>query len=325
MATKVRWCVRAALVAALVMLGSGQATRAQEVEIAKLARESAHSLDAAGRRDVAVFDFYGADFPAGADPMVALGEKLAADFRAALAQTISHGPVAGRPALSIENRAATLERLTNMDLSAGNLRDPNTVHWAYAKTPVDAYITGTVARAPQGYTLMVTLHALDSVPPVEQKNGEPPTLGTFSATIPALADLNALVSDPPRDEFARLPQGGQNGYTKPECIRCVPPEYVDTAVKAKAEGTVILAATIDSHGHVKDIRVKQGMPYGLTERAIEAVREWKLTPAKNEKGKRIAVRQDVTVAFALGKPGGATSKIAQNDAAQTAPSAGVTK
>jgi TonB family protein len=315
----------AALGAALAMMVAAQPAAAQEVEIAKLARDSAQSLAAAGRHNVAVFDFYGEDFSAGADPMTALGEKLAADFRTALAQTTSSTPSSGAPGLRIENRAATLERLNNMDLSAGNLRDPNTVRWVYAKTPVDAYITGTVAKATQGYTLKITLQALDHVAPLDEKNGEPPTIGAFSSAIPALADLSALVSDPPRDEFAGLPRDGANGYTKAACVRCELPDYVDKALKARAEGSVILAVTIDSHGHIKDIRVKQGMPYGLTERAIEAVREWKLKPAKNEKGKRVAVRQDVTVSFALGKPAGASSKIAQGGAAQTAPSAGATK
>jgi TonB family protein len=88
---------------------------------------------------------------------------------------------------------------------------------------------------------------------------------------------------------------------------------------------VILAATVDSHGRVKDIRVKQGMPYGLTERAIEAVREWKLTPAKNEKGKRVAVRQDLTVSFALGIPAGETVKITRDPATQGTPTDGATK
>ena len=324
MATDVYRRMRAAaIVAVFAILGSAAAARAQEVEIAKLARDSAQSLAAANRHSVVVFDFYGAEFPAGADRMSALGEKLAADFRAALAQSVSSA--AGAPLLGIENRATTLERLNNMDLSAGNLRDPNTVRWVYAKTAVDAYIAGTVAKGPQGYSLTVTLHALDRVRPLDQNNGEPPTIDTFSTTIPALADLNALVSDPPRDEFARLPRGGQNGYTKPACVRCVPPEYVDTAVKARAEGTVILAATVDSHGRVKDIRVKQGMPYGLTERAIEAVRGWKLTPAKNEKGKRIAVRQDLTVSFALGIPAGETVKITRDAATQGTPTDGATK
>jgi TonB family protein len=322
MGIEVRWGVRTvAMVAAVALLGTASTARAQEVQIAKLAEDSARSLGAAGRHDVVVFDFYGAGFPSGADPMVGLGEKLAADFRAALAQAAASAP-AGAPALRVENHAETLERLTNMDLSAGNLRDPNTVRWVYAKTPVDAYITGTVAKASQGYTLTITLHALEHVAPAEEKSGEPATLGTFSATIPALADLSALVSDPPRDEFADVPRDGANGYTKAVCERCKLPNYVDTALKAGAQGSVILAVTIDSHGHIKDIRVRQGMPYGLTERAIEAVREWKLKPAKNEKGKRVAVRQDVTVTFAMGKPSGATSKMAQGDAAQ---SAGVTK
>jgi TonB family protein len=320
MATDVYRRMRAAaMVAVIAILGSAAAARAQEVEIAKLARDSAQSLAAANRHSMVVFDFYGAEFPAGADPMSALGEKLAADFRAALAQTVSSA--AGAPLLRIENRATTIEQLTTMDLNAGNLRDPNTVRWVYAKTAVDAYITGTVAKASQGYTLTVTLHALDHLPPVDQKSGEPPTIDTFSATIPALADLNALVSDPPRDEFARVPRGGSNGYSRAECIRCAPPAYVDKAALARAEGTVILAATINSHGNVKDIRVKQGMPYGLTERAIEAVREWKLSPAKNEKGKRVAVRQDLTISFALGGPGDATLQIATHAAMQTMPAA----
>jgi TonB family protein len=306
-----RWRVRLlGAAAAVLMTGAAPSAHAQEVPIAKLARDAARSLEAANRHAVVVFDFYGADFPAGADPMAALGQKLAADFRAALAQ-------AGGASLKVEDRATTVERLTTMDLSAGNLRDPNTVRWVYAKTREDAYVTGTIAKAAQGYTLAVTVHALDRTVAVNQKIGALQLAGTFSATIPALADLNALVSDPPRDEFASVPRGGANGYTKAECVRCDPPQYVDTAVRASAEGTVILAVTITSRGHVKDIRVKQGMPYGLTERAIEAVRDWKLSPAKNENGKRVAVRQDLTISFALGGSGDATAKVTVHADART--------
>jgi len=58
-----------------------------------------------------------------------------------------------------------------------------------------------------------------------------------------------------------LPKGGN----------CPPGPYTDEAREAGLEGTVILSFVVDEHGHVRDIKVLQGLGMGLTEAAKRAV------------------------------------------------------
>lgn len=62
-------------------------------------------------------------------------------------------------------------------------------------------------------------------------------------------------------------------FTKPE------PSYTDAARKNEITGTVVLRVVFSSSGHLTNIRVVSGLPYGLTEKAIEAARQIKFIPA----------------------------------------------
>jgi TonB family protein len=57
------------------------------------------------------------------------------------------------------------------------------------------------------------------------------------------------------------------------------PEYTEEARRNAVSGTVVLRALFSESGEVKDVRVISRLPYGLTERAIEAARQIKFTPA----------------------------------------------
>lgn len=57
------------------------------------------------------------------------------------------------------------------------------------------------------------------------------------------------------------------------------PKYTKEARKHSTSGSVVLRAVLSSDGQVKDIRAVVGLPYGLTERAIEAARKIKFVPA----------------------------------------------
>lgn len=61
--------------------------------------------------------------------------------------------------------------------------------------------------------------------------------------------------------------------TKPE------PNYTSKARDNQITGTVILKAVFTSAGNVSNIRTVSGLPYGLTERAIDAARKIKFIPA----------------------------------------------
>ena len=60
-----------------------------------------------------------------------------------------------------------------------------------------------------------------------------------------------------------------------------PPEHPDVA-QGQVRGTVILKVVFTSDGRVTNIRVVQGLPGGLTEKAIEAAKKIKFIPATKD-------------------------------------------
>ena len=65
----------------------------------------------------------------------------------------------------------------------------------------------------------------------------------------------------------------------PVCIVCPLPIYSDEARHVKVQGTVTLRVLVGADGKASEIRVVKGVGYGLEERAVETVREWKFRPA----------------------------------------------
>jgi protein TonB len=55
--------------------------------------------------------------------------------------------------------------------------------------------------------------------------------------------------------------------------------YTADAVQNKVEGKIILQLVVCSDGRVSDISVDEPLPFGLTERAIEAIRKVRFQPA----------------------------------------------
>jgi TonB family protein len=89
-------------------------------------------------------------------------------------------------------------------------------------------------------------------------------------------------------------------YTPPRLIKRVKPDYPVEARLRRIEGTVILEATTDEHGIVKDIKVQRSIP-ALNQAAVEAVRQWIYEPMIiNGRPRKVIFR--VTVNFELTKP-----------------------
>ena len=92
---------------------------------------------------------------------------------------------------------------------------------------------------------------------------------------------------------------GTGGYGVPTCLYCPEPQFSDEAVKAKYQGVVELVAVITTDGRATDIQVVKAVGLGLDEKAIEAVRTWRFTPARGPDGKPAPVRQLIEVGFHL--------------------------
>lgn len=84
----------------------------------------------------------------------------------------------------------------------------------------------------------------------------------------------------------------------PEKVDAPPPQYTEIARKARVQGVVIVQAIIDKEGKVTNVKVLKGLPMGLEDAAVDAVKRWKFRPATLN-GKPVAVYYNLTVNFRI--------------------------
>lgn len=90
------------------------------------------------------------------------------------------------------------------------------------------------------------------------------------------------------------------GAANPTLLRTVQPRYTEDAMRARLQGVVELDAVVLPDGGVGEIRVVRSLDriFGLDERAIEAVKQWRFRPAAIA-GKPVAVLVRVELTFSL--------------------------
>lgn len=99
----------------------------------------------------------------------------------------------------------------------------------------------------------------------------------------------------PRDPgFTPLRVGGD--VKAPVVMQRVEPLFPEEARKARVAGIVILEAIIDREGNVKDAYVLKPLPFGLSEAAVDAVKQWKFRPGTLN-GQPVDVVFNLTVNF----------------------------
>jgi TonB family protein len=76
------------------------------------------------------------------------------------------------------------------------------------------------------------------------------------------------------------------------------PSYTDEARQNRITGTVVLKVVFTSDGNVTNIRTAAGLPYGLTENAIEAAKKIKFVPAAKD-GKFVSMWMQLEYNFNL--------------------------
>jgi TonB family protein len=118
----------------------------------------------------------------------------------------------------------------------------------------------------------------------------PPTPASKPASQPAVA--------PQRTRIGNGDPAANNAIVAPRIVESKPPIYTDEALKARIEGTVTLEAAVDVQGTIKILRVVKGLGYGLDERAIGAVLDWKFAPATRN-GTPVEAITQVDVDFKL--------------------------
>ena len=85
---------------------------------------------------------------------------------------------------------------------------------------------------------------------------------------------------------------------KPVRLGGAQPAYTELARKARIQGVVIVEAIIDKEGRVTNVRVLKGLPMGLDQSAVDAVKSWRFKPATLN-GRPVSVYYSLTVNFRL--------------------------
>lgn len=88
------------------------------------------------------------------------------------------------------------------------------------------------------------------------------------------------------------------GITAPAIIREVKPDYTEEGRRRHLEGDVVVEIVVKSDGSVGNVKLLQGLGAGLDERAVEAVRQWRFSPAKRY-GTPVDVIVEVAMEFKL--------------------------
>lgn len=137
-------------------------------------------------------------------------------------------------------------------------------------------------------------------PPVENV----PTIALNGGLVGGCEDCTARLREaapapppppPPADPATPRRIGGD--IRPPAKIKDVAPEYPAIALAARAQGVVIIEATVSVEGRVVDARVLRSVPL-LDDAALAAVRQWQYTPTLLN-GVPVPVVMTVTVRFSL--------------------------
>ncbi len=144
-------------------------------------------------------------------------------------------------------------------------------------------------EVPEKPRLSVQAAALKTpLPPKPQTPVHENDKGTEGATLDATASGGSLYG-------ARIPGAPLTGH---EIIPALPQVFPDPAVSradlpAGVQGDVVVEVTIDEHGNVVELKLVRGIGYGIEERVLATLRQWRFRPASQD-GVTIASQHIVT-------------------------------
>jgi len=89
-----------------------------------------------------------------------------------------------------------------------------------------------------------------------------------------------------------------SGIEPPRLLREVRADYTEEARRRGLTGEVVLEIVVRRDGAVGDVKILQGLGAGLNDRAVQAVRQWRFSPAQRQ-GSPVDVIVEVAVEFKL--------------------------
>jgi TonB family protein len=224
-----------------------------------------------------------------------------------LADAVSEQLAAGAMDIRVADRKRFYEFLETERIPSKFLAEENAERWLAIEQSANAVLVGHLGGNGDKLTLAVQLidaHFLTGNPRDHREVRKGPQekvqmtlMGTDEQfRKPAEPFREAPASQAAEDQGAL--RAGQNGVTVPIGYYAPTPEYTDFARTTKIQGAIILMATVSEAGGAENLKIVKGLPYGLNQASLDAVRKWKFHPATLD-GKPVPVQVPIEVTFRL--------------------------
>lgn len=222
-----------------------------------LAPSISKALAKAKVKTVVVFDFMGPD-----DKLSQLGQDLADGFSHTLASSGGKFDVIERSQV----RAVIQKNRVAPDV----IRDPEIAWWLARQLNAEALVVGKLSPT-DGNTLQIAVAA------AKTKDGM--NIAGLSVAVPITDAMKSRLSKSLSEDHTedQLPPGSPMDFY-PQCIYCPHAKFSDAAKNHRKQGVVALVVLIGEDGVARDIEFARSQQYGLTQKAIEAVQNWKFKP-----------------------------------------------
>lgn len=159
--------------------------------------------------------------------------------------------------------------------------------------PVEAPVATVAADA------QTSPGVVDDVPPAAESRGEGEGGGAGTGKGTGLGEGEGTgIGDGSGGGTGGGPFRPGSGIEPPSLLREVKPDYSEEARRRGIEGDVVMEIVVEANGRVGQVRVIQGLGYGLDDRAITAVRQWTFKPA-TRRGSPVSVMVEVAMEFKL--------------------------
>jgi TonB family protein len=271
-----REITRVLLIAGFAFAAAASA-RAQLPDMQVLADQMAQTISDSKLGSVVVIDFYGPD-----EKFSNLGVTLADRFNDSLKKTMAISVIQQRDQMKdwLKNKEWPLSVFKSIDLSL----------WVAGQLNIDAVIAGNISVRQNEIAVETNLYRVDTRQWVK----------TFEVLSRMSTEAQTLATTFPEPDYkfdAGIAVAGQNGYSIPTCVSCPEAPYNQDAIKHRTQGSVVMTAVIEADGSTGKLTVRQALPDGLTDDALETARQWKFAPATGPDGKPAPVQHTIRMTF----------------------------
>jgi len=243
-----------------------------------LADQMARAILNSKKTSVVVLDFFGPG-----ENFTQLGKSLADNFNEDLKKSSPQFATLERSQLRVwlENKGWPSDSFSSTDLAL----------WVAGQLKADAVVGGNISVLGSQVVVEVSLYRVDTRQWV--KSFDNSTLGSDETR----TLINSLIEETRPGLDPSIPLAGRRGYTYPSCSYCPEVQYGDEARQFRVQGSVVLISLVGIDGSIEKLLVSRALPDGLTESALETVRQWKFIPARGPDSKPAAVQYTIRISF----------------------------